>query len=235
MDQVIELSRKFIKYVLSKNDGKLRVLFPRKEAILFASEIIEFIGKVSKSYKGDEVIKFSRCEHLSNALLPLAESCKGEDGLESFAEVLAIVVELFVEMRGKSDKFDTAVNELNALPYTRQLLALEESSASKSSEASVCGRKGSDLQCMNPLIEKMSNVNIGNHVLQNRLYILRKLVCNNDLRYIHSIRVKGEGVELFHSTRVSVENDIRKEIETVKAFLCGFSVECGPYVEPRPL
>ena len=83
-----KLLKKFAHYLLLTLKGTKRKRFPRKEAMIFVSELKEYLFYCKKQCEIDD-----RVEKLLHALQIMAPYCKNYDGIEAFTEVLRILID----------------------------------------------------------------------------------------------------------------------------------------------
>lgn len=248
MEAFIGICNDFKIFLMYKGTER-RVNFPRKIAMIFAAEVIEIFKIIERSYGGpDEDNKLKRCCKLCVALSSLAESCKGRDGIEAFAETLQIIIELFAEMKKQHERINELISQLQICSATIKMLELEPKTSTvvNSTKLSSCERvddtsEGESRPLINPL-HKLKELEISSNYRSESLYrkleVIRSLLSKSQFEYVQDIS-SGDGlnVELYYAKygKEKYSEALSKEIDLIRTFLIGYNVICLVYEEAQEL
>lgn len=247
MEHLIELCHRFNSYLVGQC-VHLQDLKLRRHVIVFSAEISEVLCKIGAIVNSDHnEAKFNRIERLSYALTSLAVNCNENNGIEAFIEVLETFVEKLVELPKNGDLDKLLSRQSGVFAYTSRLLALEEASTVESTATGY----GSDvvnitsnvlpdtLSISSPMHENVSALITTSssdlhEVLKRRVEVVRTLIISHELHHVKNIRKQGLLIEL-HYVKSCDLRALEAELDSLKVYLSGFTVECVLYDEPREL
>lgn len=247
MENFLQACDSFMKFLLYKGRGEFRSNFPRKQAMIFAAEVVEVWNEVARYWARDDT-NISRCSRLSFALTILAESCNEKHGIAAYCEVVEVIVELCAQIQQQNESINAIMNQIHICPATIATLTLEPGNMNMS-EGATAGYPASatevaaaaiDETSPNPLIyrfESLQSTNVGHEVLGRKLELIRHMITKGALKFVQSVqrRVRSdqEIILLFHTE--SNLADLSTELDSLKSFLSGFQVNTEIYIPPIEL
>ena len=220
----------FTNYLRLKLKGTKRQRFPRMEAMIFVSELKEYLFY----YKKCEILEdeLERVEKLSHALQIMAPFCNSYDGVEAFTEVLRILIDgielLLIKVK--------IPQERPYFSFTSHLLAsynLESHIFTDKPEKQIMTDL-ENLKVADTLERKFESIE---RIATEKLQLLFSLIRNQEFKFIENAFLDCSPSKGDPSFTIFVRNQKRgiAEISDVRTILAGYELKVEDHVEPTEL
>ena len=221
------LLEKFVKYLCSTQKGTKRKRFPRKEVLIFASELKEYLFSYKKQFtcaKKDDDLE--SVEKLSHALQIMAPFCKCYDGIEAFTEVLRILIDR-IELILKV-KHPQLSEERQYFIFTSHFLASYnlESNIFMDEPGKQITTDLENLKVADTL-ESKCEIEDRERIATGKLQLLHSLLQNQEFKYIENAFLDCISSKEDLSFTIFVRNQKRgiAEINDVRTILAGYELK----------
>ena len=231
---MIELLLKaFENYLLLTLKGTKRKKFPRKEAMIFVSELKEYLFYCKKQF----VCDIGRVEKLMHALQIMAPYCKNHDGIEAFKEVLRTLIE-GIELIKRLQNLQLS-EEQPYFCFTTHLLRPYNLESVICMDEPVLTTGVENLEDADAFESKceIEEVSSRERIATEKLQLLNSLIGNQEFKFIEDASLDFSPSTGDPSFTVFVNNQECgvTEVCDVRSILTGYDLQVKDYVYPTEL